>query len=176
MKNIHTVNRFFRSYRREIRFFILFCVFFASLNILHYFTGPYTAPLLIHRLNADVSAFIITTCAPSEQVSAHGPVIRSGDITLTVEKGCDGIAGMLLLTAAMLAFPARWKKKAVGIVAGVALMYVANLLRIILLYFTFKYHSDMFDIMHTLIGQTVIIFVGVLFFAFWTDGAGGNSE
>ena len=46
-------------------------------------------------------------------------------------------------------------------------MYMANLARTIGLYYTLKYRPDMFDLAHMYIGQTVIIFVGILFFMTW---------
>jgi len=59
------------------------------------------------------------------------------------------------------------KQKIGGIVTGSVILYAANLVRIIVLYYTLKYKPAMFDVAHVYIGQTFIIFIGILFFMAW---------
>lgn len=158
---------FLKSNRIAIRFFFLFILFFISGLALHYLARPYTTPFLIHKLNAGMSSKIINVLTPDEKTFVQGMIIRSGTFTLEIKEGCEGIEGMLLIIAAICAFQMGVKEKISGVLAGILIIYLFNLLRIIVFYYTIKYKPDIFDVMHMYIGQSVIIFVGVLFFIMW---------
>ncbi len=167
MKSVFHKQKFLKTYRKAIRFFLFFILFFILGQLLHYLTQSYTAPLFVHRLNAEMSSKIINILTPNEKTFYNGPVIGSENFSIAVEKGCEGIEGIILISAAILAFSASVKEKIFAILVASTIMYVTNLVRIIVLYFTFKYKPELFNIMHIFIGQTVIIFVGVLFFIIW---------
>jgi exosortase family protein XrtM len=122
---------------------------------------------LVHTLNAEVSSRIINFITPGEKSFSRGGLIGSGTFTIGIAQGCEGIEGILLVTAALCAFNMGMKQKIGGILAGSLILYMANLARIIALYYTLKYRPSMFDFAHVYIGQTFIIFVGILFFMAW---------
>ena len=84
-----------------------------------------------------------------------------------VRRGCEGIEGMLLLIAAMMAFPAGLRAKLAGMIGGILFVYVFNLARIAGLYYVVKYKPILFDMMHIYVGQIIIIFIALVFFIFW---------
>jgi exosortase family protein XrtM len=88
-------------------------------------------------------------------------------VTIQVGQGCEGIDCLLLLIAAVLAFPAPWKAKLGALGAGVPLIYLCNLARIAALYHVQRHAPAYFDLMHIYVGQTFIILVGSVFFLFW---------
>ena len=155
------------KYKKEIRFFLLFILFFLLLQVAHYLTRPYTTPLLVDRLSAGVSGPLINLFTPEENVTVHGKIMGSGSFRLNVAAGCEGIEGVILITAAICAFYMTIKHKLLGIVVGTLIIYAANLARIVVLYYTLKYKPALFDVMHIFVGQTFIIIVGLLFFMFW---------
>lgn len=158
---------FLNSYRKEIRFVLLFIIFFIALQIAHYSIRSFTSPLFVHTLNAGVSSRIINLITPSENSFSRGDMIGSGSFTIRIAQGCEGTEGILLIVAALCAFSIRMRYKIVGILAGSVVLYMANLFRIVVLYYTLKYRPDLFDLAHVYIGQTFIIFVGILFFMAW---------
>lgn len=157
-----------RSYRKEVRFILLFIVFFVAAQSAHFLLRPLITPVYVHILNAGVSSSIINMVSPGEITEAHGPDIISGNFIVSIEEGCEGIDGILLFVAAVLAFNAGIRDKARGIMIGGLFLYAANLLRVITLYFTSKYHPGYFDVMHVLIGQTYMILISVTLFGIWT--------
>jgi exosortase family protein XrtM len=155
-----------QSNSREIRFFLGFVVLFVMLQSAHYFTRSYTAPFLVDTMTTRAGSALINIITPGEKtVVRDGAII--GGATVEIMRGCEGIEGMLLLIAAVLAFPARIRLKFYGIAGGILFIYAFNLARIAGLYYTIRYKPALFDMMHIYVGQTVIIIVSLIFFIFW---------
>ncbi|MGZ5648903.1 MAG: exosortase H, partial [Usitatibacter sp.] len=53
-------------------------------------------------------------------VAAFGKILQStsNGFWISIEAGCNGIEAAIILIAAMLAFPAPWKHRVIGILAG----------------------------------------------------------
>jgi exosortase family protein XrtM len=162
------VRRFFRSNAREIRFFIGFVVLFIVLQAAHYATRDYTTPLLVDTMTTRASSALINIITPDEKTVVRGNAIVGG-ATVEIMRGCEGIEGMLLLIAAVLAFPARAPAKIYGIMGGILFIYAFNLTRIAGLYYTVRFRPALFDMMHIYVGQTVIIIISLIFFVFWVS-------
>jgi len=144
--------------------------------MIHFLSRPYTTPFLVHTLTASVSSTIINTLTPGELTQTQGAVISSEHHAIDISEGCEGIEGILLLTSAILAFYAGIRAKILGIVAGSLVLYVSNLVRITALFYIFKYNPKLFDVMHVFVGQTFIIFVGIIFFIFWITTCAGTDD
>ena len=159
---------FFSRNKPVLLFLTRFILLFVALMTIHFFTRLYTAYFLITKLNAGVSSQLINRVTPAEHTVVDGQVIRSGAFSLTVARGCDGMDGILLVTAALLAFPMPWKRKWAGVGIGILLLYAMNLVRIVSLYYITKYRPDWFDLAHIYVWQTLTIFIGVIYFVWWT--------
>lgn len=162
------LRRLLRSNAREIKFFISFVVLFFLLQAGHYFTRSYTSPFLVDTLTTRAGSTLINIITPSEKTVVSGGAIIGG-ATVEIMRGCEGIEGMLLLVAAILAFPARVRFKFYGIAGGILFIYAFNLARIAGLYYTVRYKPALFDMMHIYVGQTVIIIISLIFFIFWVS-------
>ncbi len=57
-----------------------------------------------------------------------------GRVSLAVAKNCDAMDVNILFVAAVVAFPARWSRRALGVAAGTALLTAVNVVRIASLY------------------------------------------
>ena len=176
MKSTLQISKMIFLNRSEVKFFLLLIVFFVLGQVLHYLSHPYTTPFLVHKLTAAVSSKIINVLTPGENTNSHNAVIGSGNYAIDISEGCEGIEGIILLTAAILAFYAGIKEKIFGILLGMLILYLSNLLRIIVLYYTFKYKPEFFDVMHIFAGQTFIIFIGILFFILWINTCAGIDD
>ena len=67
-------------------------------------------------------------------VRADGSVISSSSYAIQVSFGCEGTEPIALVVAAISAFPIAWRRKYVGIGAGVVVLFLLNLFRIAALY------------------------------------------
>ena len=124
-----------------------------------------------------MSSAIINTLTPNEKTYSMGShLIGAGGFNVSIAKGCDGVDGILLLVAAICAFEIGAFRKLAGLIAGCFVIYCANLIRIILLYYAVKYKPGLFDVMHIYFGQIFIIFVGLVFFIAWLNMSGDLGE
>ena len=107
---------------------------------------------------------------PDERVSAVENHLVSSRADLEIVRGCDGAGALFLVIAAILTFPATFRRKLIGLGLGILLMYGLNLVRITGLYFLIAYQRDWFPLVHTYLAPTLIILLACLFFAWWAFG------
>ena len=103
-----------------------------------------------------------------------GHAIAAGDLlqdpfnrfTIQMAYGCSGAHVTILLWAAVLAFPATWKQKAKGLLAGTAAIHVVNLIRFISLFYVGEYNRAWFDFAHLYLWESLMM-IDILVI-FWT--------
>lgn len=158
---------FFAGNKREFRFLILFALFSLIIQAAHYATRSYSEPFFVVTLHVRAVSKIINILTPAEASYVRGKVIWTGNSGIEIVEGCDGAEGFILIAAAICAFPAGLKRKVVGIVAGLGIVYLFNLARIVSLCYLLKYRPDVFDIMHSYVGQTFMVIIGLMVFIIW---------
>ena len=151
-----------------LRFFILFVVLLAVLFGLEltpwvqdWFVIPWTNAL------ARISTWIVTLF--DGDVVATGKVMRSNSngFAVSIEAGCNGVEATLVLLAAMLAFPAPWKHKAVGLVIGILAVQLLNILRVISLFYLGQWNYDVFEWAHLYVWQALIMLDVLIVWLVW---------
>jgi exosortase family protein XrtM len=165
----HNIRRFIQRNRKECTFFVIFISIFIAAQSLYYFSRPLKIPMKLQHTNTLISSSIINLITPKEQTYAEGSTIKSGGYIMSVAWGCEGIEGIFMLIAALVAYTLKNKWKFYGILAGTALLFTLNIFRLMFLFYTLKYKPALFDIMHVYVGQTFIIFFAVLFFVVWVS-------
>lgn len=104
-----------------------------------------------------------------EEVRMSGTIIRGRRFAVNIRNGCNGVEAMLIYLAAVLAFPAPWQSRLLGLAIGAVAIQAVNLVRVVALYLTGAYFPSLFNASHTLIWQTAIILFSVLLWIFWAD-------
>lgn len=124
-------------------------------------TLPFTGVL------ADISGFIIKLF--DSRVVTEGVIIRSLDspFAVAIAPGCDGIEAVIILVAAMVAFPAPWKHRLIGIGIGFLGIQVLNLVRIISLFYMGQWSRPAFDWFHLYLWQALIVLDALAIFLIW---------
>jgi exosortase H (IPTLxxWG-CTERM-specific) len=115
---------------------------------------------------AQATAVLLRTA--NEPVAVAGTIIRSQRFALDVRNGCNGVEAMLLLAAAILAFPATLRSRVIGLVAGSVAIQILNLVRVGSLVWLGEHHRDLFDFVHVGVWQSIIILAAVSMFVFWS--------
>lgn len=100
------------------------------------------------------------------QATVTGQTI-SGDFSVTVVKGCDAMEPKALFIAAVMAFPAAWRRRLIGIVVGLAALISVNLFRIVSLYWIGARAPDWFDVMHLEVWQTILVLISIGLWVLW---------
>ena len=169
MNNQNQIAGLIQSNKKEIKFFIIFILLFVFLQTIHFAVRSRVAPLLVYKLTTSVSSTVINLITPAEKTKNLQEYIISGNFRLKIARGCEGIEGIFILIAAILAYPVGFKSKLKGLGGGILIIYCFNIARIVGLYFTLKYKPSLFDMMHMYVGQTVIIIIAVIYFIAWLN-------
>ena len=151
-----------------IRFFVVFLVLLALLFGLEltpwaqrWFVEPWTTTL------AQISTSLVTLF--DSGVTATGKVIAStsNGFAVSIEAGCNGVEATIVLLAAMLAFPAPWKHKLVGLAAGVVAVQGLNVVRVISLFYLGQWNRDVFEWAHLYVWQALIMLDVLIVWLVW---------
>lgn len=159
---------FWQRNRRELTFLVLFVVLLAgsftlvSLNWVNdHVVEPFTAGV------ARVSGATLSLLG--QDVRMQGTVIRGPRFAVNIRNGCNGIEAMFIFLAAVLAYPAPWKARLLGLVLGAVAIQLVNLVRVVALYLTGAYLPSWFDASHTVVWQSVVILFSVLLWILWAN-------
>ena len=86
---------------------------------------------------------------------------------MSIEAGCNGVEATIVLIAAMLAFPAPWKRKLVGLAIGVIAVQGLNIIRVISLFYLGQWNFDAFEFAHLYVWQALIMLDVLIVWLLW---------
>jgi len=151
-----------------IRFFILFTVLLVGL-----FTLEILQPVEKHVILpftsfiADISVWIIQFF--DDDVIARANVIKDSvsGFGVRIERGCNGVEAMIILFAALFAFPAPLKNKLMGLLVGFFAIQGLNLVRIVSLFYLGQWNQVAFEWFHLYLWQALIIMDALVVWLIW---------
>ena len=159
---------FWRTYRQEIRFLTVFILILGggftllSVNAVNdRVIEPFTAGV------AKASGVALNLIG--QDIEMRGTGIRNSAFAVNIKNGCNGIETMIIFLAAVLAFPASFKSRAIGLVLGLLAIQWINLVRVVALFLTGVYFPNLFDSSHTVVWQSIVILFGVFLWIFWAN-------
>lgn len=168
-----TTGSAWQRYRRELGFLILFVLILgASFTLISW--NPVNDRVIEPFTAAIARAGGATLNLLGQQTTMNGTVIRSERFAVNIRNGCNGVEAMQIYFAAVLAFPATWKSRLLGVGLGFVAIQLVNLIRVVALFLTGVYLPKLFDSSHTVIWQTVVILSGVLLWILWANRFAGN--
>lgn len=105
------------------------------------------------------------------QALVQGAILRDPASGFAVEmrEGCNAVNVTFLLLSAMIAFPAPWKGKAVGLLAGGAIIQGLNIVRFISLYYIGQYSMTLFDFAHGYLWESLLVLDTLVVFWLWVN-------
>lgn len=151
-----------------LRFSILFIVLLLGLFVIEvlqpvqqHVVLPFTAGL------ADISVFIIRLF--DSGVGSAGKVITDieSGFAVSIEPGCNGVEALIVLFAAIFAFPASFKHKLIGFSIGFVAIQALNLVRIISLFYLGQWNMTWFEWFHLYLWQALIILDALVVWLIW---------
>ncbi|MCK5869384.1 exosortase H [Methylococcaceae bacterium CS1] len=104
-----------------------------------------------------------------EGVISQGVILQQVDtgFSVSIQSGCNGVEAVLVLIAAILAFPSPWKFKLWGIITGFFAVELLNIVRIISLFYLGQWNQDVFEWAHLYIWQALIMLDVLIVFLLW---------
>ncbi len=150
------------------RFLLLFPAILLALFALEltppgqqWFVAPWTA------LVAQVSIAAMKLFDPA--VAAAGAMITSTKtgFSVVILAGCNGVEAMIVLVAAILAYPAPWRYRLVGMAVGIAAIQALNIVRIVSLFYLGQWNREVFEWAHLYAWQALIMLDALIVFLLW---------
>ncbi len=144
--------------------------FFAALVIFYVViaSSPVNDHVIVPFTEVIVHATALVMRGVRETIEVEGTVLRTPRFALDVRNGCNGVEAMMLLAAAMIAFPATFRSRLTGLVAGSVAIQILNLVRVSSLVWLGEHHREAFDVVHVAVWQTVVILAALSMFVFWS--------
>ena len=126
-----------------------------------HFVVPWTNTL------ASISTYLVTVFDPN--VMAVGKIMRSttNNFAVSIEAGCNGVEATIVLLAAILAFPAPWRSKIIGLAAGIVAVQGLNVVRVISLFYLGQWDRDWFEWAHLYVWQALIMLDVLIVWLVW---------
>ncbi len=156
---------------RDLKFLVAFAALMAF-----YYAATTTAPVNDHffpwylQRTASVAGSIVNGLG-FEGLEVRDKTLYCKRGTITVERGCDAVAPTVLFLSAVIASPAPWLDKLVGLFAGTFILMIVNIVRIITLFWTRVFWTKAFDVMHLDIWQFLFILLAILLWALWASAS-----
>jgi len=125
------------------------------------FARPWTS------VEVQLAAVVLGASGLPARAEAGGQLVAHTGVRLDVNRGCDGLDALAILTAAILAFPAGWRARLAGLAVGALAMFVTNALRIASLMLVAVRWPQRLDFFHVDVWQPAMMLVAfALFCAF----------
>ena len=134
-------------------------------------SAPFSRPV-VDRSTAvlvEVCAFLVRMCgghAVAQQNFLRNPI--SG-FEIAVEDTCNASDVVILLCAAIVAFPAGWRHKVKGMAIGALLLHAVNLVRIISLFYLGQYRASWFEFSHLYVWEGLMMVFTLVVFWVWVQ-------
>jgi len=123
--------------------------------------GPWT-DLVARASSAVIRAFDGTAQSQGNMVYSS----RTG-FAMIIMAGCNGVEAMLVLLAGILAYPAPWRLKFIGLGIGVVAIQALNLVRIVSLFYLGQWNAQWFEWAHLYVWQTLIMLDALIVWLLW---------
>ncbi len=155
--------------RALIRFFATF----ALLMILFYlvynssFYTKHIMPILLGT-QAKISSALLSIMGFG--TTALKETVYNDSFRVDIRGGCDGLEGTALFVAGVLSFPfASWKSKLKGLLLGVLILGIVNIVRIVILFLSGLYWPSAFEFLHLHGGVILYSIFAVLLWIIWVN-------
>ena len=151
-----------------LRFFLIFLtiqLILFGVNMLNWVQQHVVLPWT--ALIANICASLVTTFDGT--AAAAGKVLWNTQtgFGVSIEAGCNGIEACIVLFAAIVAFPERWRHKVLGVSAGFLAVQGLNIVRVISLFYIGQWNTAAFNFAHEYLWQALIMLDVLVVWLLW---------
>jgi len=97
----------------------------------------------------------------------NGTIMGSGAFEVDVAPACSGAVPMSIYLSAVLAYPASWASRRMGVGLGIGVIFLVNVVRVTALFLIGLYFQQIFHETHVYVAQALVICVAVALWLFW---------
>lgn len=153
--------------RQVIKFCVLFLVYVVAARV------AIGEPAALHPLREHYCAWIAQAsrlalrCFGVEAQVVNQAYLGAGGFQVLIAPSCDGLNAMSILAAAILAFPASLRARCWGLLIGLPILVLINIVRVAGLFLVGLHFNRLFEIVHIYAFQVSLIAVAVACFLVW---------
>jgi len=125
----------------------------------HGFIQPWT------QWNSALAAWGLRLFGLDAGVAGRLLYLETGSVD--VRTGCNGIVALLILSAAMVAFPVAWRRRVIGVALGAVGIFGLNAFRLATLVWIVLHFPSQAELFHIQVWQTVIALLSFVLFMVW---------
>ncbi len=117
--------------------------------------------------SAHIAHWILSLFTLDFSTISQATLYRGSTAILEVKSNCSALHYVWLLTAAIIACPAPWISRLIGIIFGSLILFAANILRIVCLFLIGCYFPGWFSSVHETYWPTFSLLLTILVMASW---------
>ena len=171
------MRKLFRKYNSVIRFVILFIGTYLVLGIFYSIylklseNGSYF-PDYLTNLVAKQSATVLnglgySTVLTPDSIDLGMLITINNKYTVNIVEGCNSVSVIILFVAFIIAFAENFKKTLLFLFAGVVLIYVVNIIRIVILTIALYKYPQYENILHSVVFPGIIYSMVFILWMVW---------
>lgn len=138
--------------------------------------GTSAERLAVDILIVKSATAFINALTPSVNAAAAGARILAKGGGINISSGCEGTEALFLLIAAIFACPFGWRVRVIGMLLGTLLIFALNQIRIVSLFYAYRYDQGWFDLLHHKVAPLALIAAGSMFFLLWSTRHADRSD
>ena len=159
-----------KAYKAILRFVLLFIGLLILLIILFSLTADkFLSPTIdkIEIATAHVVGLVLNLFGMGAQVSQKFLSLKNFSVEIIAE--CTGLFEVFIFLAAILAYPASFKKKLWGVSLGIPFIFLVNILRMVVITVVSNYRPSAFEFMHLYFWQVALILILLSAWILWIE-------
>jgi exosortase/archaeosortase family protein len=160
-----TVKTFWTGYKRVI---IPCVIFFILVGILIFIYSRLVTSSPFHgfmAFTAQITGYMLNITGRG--VNVEDTVVSSSQFAFQIVDLCTAVMPMMIFTAAVLSYPSRLKEKLLGLIIGLAGIFLINQIRLVSLFYIGIYLPDIFEAAHLLVWQSLMILLAIGLWLLW---------
>ncbi len=165
---------FFKRNKVLVKFYALLLYFWLLFYfILHW---PYSHKYIAYNLPVFMAksvAMVLNLLGYTAQTHEAGISLQSAaggtPFNFSIIYECAGIFGMMIYTAAVIAYPSKLREKLYGLLLGIPGLYLINWIRMVALGIIGLHWKNLFDWFHEWMWQGIFILFVVFFWILWKE-------
>ena len=149
---------------KEIKFIFSFLIISSILYVLISIYYNNDIPLIGAKNVASNTNKILNMLGIKTLIIDDDTIYLPGNIALKIILECTGLYEMMILSAIILSYPTNMRNKFYGIILGIIIIYILNMLRLISISYILIYYADKFNFVDRYLWQiSLVIFISVAY-------------
>jgi len=150
--------------KKELKFLLIFLIISSSLYLLISTFYSENLPIIGIYNIASTSNTILNYIGIKTIIIDGDTIFLPSNVALKIILECTGLYEIIILSSIILAYPTGIKNKIFGIILGIIIIYVLNMIRLVSISYILVYYTDKFDFIDRYLWQvSLVIFISLTY-------------